>query len=73
MDRIWHGVTIKSDCKDRSGLPALSRELSEEIEAWIIEHVVTESECHGIWKNMTFLVYHFTSEEMAMAFKLRWS
>jgi len=77
MDRIWHGVIIEPDGKGRRGgqlgfgEPALSRELSEEIEDWIIEHV--ENGGHGIWKNTTFLVYHFTSEEIAMAFKLRWA
>lgn len=72
MARIWHSVQIEPDCKDQSGLPALSRALSDEIEAWIIEHVVTDEGYNGFWANPSFLLYKFTSVEVAMAFKLRW-
>ena len=73
MAKIWHSVLIEPDSKDLSGLSALSRTLEAEIEAWIVEHVVTKDGYNGFWATPSFLVYKFTSVEIAMAFKLRWT
>ena len=70
--KIWHKVKIEPDCKGRHGEPALSCELSAELESWIVDHIFMDEGRYGFWANPSFLVYTFTSVEIAMAFKLRW-
>ncbi len=69
--RIWYKIEIKPDCRSRHGEPALSRDLSIEIENWIIA-LVLDTDMNFIWKNVKFLTYEFSTEEAAMVFKLRW-
>lgn len=65
-------VTVKHDCKDKRGKPALSKKLEQEIEDWIGE-VFEHFEGWFSWKYDDFLIYAFTDETTATAFKLRWS
>ena len=69
--RIWYEIKINPDCKGRRGEPALSRELENEIEEWIVD-LFHNSDLNFIWKIFKFLTYEFSTEEAAMAFKLRW-
>lgn len=68
----YYAVEISSDCKGRHGEPALSRELENKIEEWIIDLWRSGSCAPFIWKSFRFLVYEFSTEEAALAFKLRW-
>jgi len=68
----YYTVKISPDCKGRHGEPALSRERENEIEKWIIDLWKSGACSPFIWKNFIFLVYEFSTEEAAFAFKLRW-
>ncbi len=67
----WYEIKLGPDCYGRHGEPAFSFKLQKQIEDWIVEQYQMDSE-PWIWRNDKFLVYEFTSEMMAMAFKLRW-
>ena len=67
----YYSVEIPPDCKGRRGEPALSRELENEIEEWIID--LWKNDSCFTWKNFRFLIYEFSTEEAAVAFKLRWT
>lgn len=73
MVNHYYTVEISPDCKGRRGEPALSRELENEIEEWIIDLWKNSSCLWFTWKSFRFLVYEFSTEEAAVAFKLRWS
>ncbi|KKN08998.1 hypothetical protein LCGC14_1051190 [marine sediment metagenome] len=68
----YYIVEISPDCKGRRGEPALSKELEKEIEEWIIDLWKSGACSPFIWKYFRFLVYEFSTEEAALAFKLRW-
>ena len=68
----YYTVEISPDCKGRRGEPAQSRERENEIEKWIIDLWESGACSSFTWKNFRFLVYEFSTEEAAIAFKLRW-
>lgn len=72
MKQIGYQVKIPSDWHGRYGERAMSREYEKEIEEWITD-LYQQTDLRFIWFKCGFLTYEFSTEEAAMAFKLRWA
>ncbi len=71
MERTWYAIELDPERKYRGQLQDFTDAYKKEVEDWIID-LFENSDKIFVWKHFKCCTYEFSTEEAAMAFKLRW-